>query len=229
MSKGNNNSISMPLEGVDSEHCALIVDKGLSKVKGITAHKVELNNNRAVIDADDAVDVVPKAVKAIRDLGYDVATVKKSFPVLNMTCASCAASSQSILENQRGVVNVAVNYANATAQVEYIPTLTNPQQLKTALQTIGYDLMIDESQEAKEALEDLHAKKFKALKNKTIGAVLLSIPLVIIGMVFMHMPYANYIMWALATPIVLILAANFLLMPGNKQSIVPLIWIRWWP
>lgn len=209
MSKGNNNSISMPLEGVDSEHCALIVDKGLSKVKGITAHKVELNNNRAVIDADDAVDVVPKAVKAIRDLGYDVATVKKSFPVLNMTCASCAASSQSILENQRGVVNVAVNYANATAQVEYIPTLTNPQQLKTALQTIGYDLMIDESQEAKEALEDLHAKKFKALKNKTIGAVLLSIPLVIIGMVFMHMPYANYIMWALATPIVLIFGRQF--------------------
>ncbi|HRO46721.1 heavy metal-associated domain-containing protein, partial [Agriterribacter sp.] len=83
MSKDNNNSIYMPLEGVDSEHCALIVDKGLSKVKGITAHKVELNNNRAVIDADDAVDVVPKAVKAIRDLGYDVATVKKSFPVLN--------------------------------------------------------------------------------------------------------------------------------------------------
>lgn len=209
MSKGNNNSISMPLEGVDSEHCALIVDKGLSKVKGITAHKVELNNSRAVIDTDDAIDVVPKAVKAIRDLGYDVATVKKSFPVLNMTCASCAASSQSILENQTGVVNVAVNYANAIAQVEYIPTLTNPQQLKTALQTIGYDLMIDESQEAKEALEDLHAKKFKALKNKTIGAVLLSIPLVIIGMFFMHMPYSNYIMWALATPVVIIFGRQF--------------------
>ncbi len=209
MSKNNNNSIYMPLEGVDSEHCALIVDKGLSKVKGITAHKVELNNNRAVIETNDAIDVVPKAVKAIRDLGYDVATVKKSFPVLNMTCASCAASSQSILENQTGVVNVAVNYANAIAQVEYIPTLTNPQQLKTALQTIGYDLMIDESQEAKQALEDLHAKKFKALKNKTIGAVLLSIPLVIIGMFFMHMPYANYIMWALATPVVLIFGRQF--------------------
>ncbi|MEJ7678321.1 MAG: cation transporter [Segetibacter sp.] len=61
-------------------------------------------------------------------------TVKKSFPVLNMTCASCASSSQSILENQPGVVNVAVNYANATAQVEYIPTITDPHKLKTALQ-----------------------------------------------------------------------------------------------
>src|SRR5437764_1018323 len=120
-------AVAIPLEGVESEHCALIVDKGLSKVGGIKTHKVELNNRRAVISTVDAAEVLPKAVKAIRDLGYDVDTVKKNFPVLNMSCASCASSSQSILESQPGVVNAAVNYANATAQVEYIPTVTSPQ------------------------------------------------------------------------------------------------------
>lgn len=209
MANENNHSVYLPLEGVESEHCALIVDKELSKVNGITSHKIELNNNRAVISTTDEIDVVPKAVKAIRDLGYDVDTVKKSFPVLNMTCASCASSSQSILENQPGVVSVAVNYANGAAQVEYIPTITNPQKLKSALQSVGYDLMIDESEEAKDALEDLHKKKFQTLKNKTIGAVLLSIPTVIIGMFFMNMPYANYIMWALATPVVIIFGKQF--------------------
>src|SRR5690606_17982573 len=143
-----NKSIYIPLEGVESEHCALIVDKGLSKVQGITSHKVELNNNRVVITTNDELGTVPKAVKAIRDLGYDVDTVKKTFPVLNMSCASCASSSQSILENQPGVVNVAVNYANGAAQVEYIPTITDPKKLKTALQSVGYDLMIDETEEA---------------------------------------------------------------------------------
>ncbi len=209
MANENNHSVYLPLEGIESEHCALIIDKGLSKVNGITSHKIELNNNRAVISTTDEIDVVPKAVKAIRDLGYDVNTVKKSFPVLNMTCASCASSSQSILENQPGVVSVAVNYANGAAQVEYIPTITNPQKLKSALQSVGYDLMIDESEEAKDALEDLHKKKFQILKNKTIGAVLLSIPTVIIGMFFMNMPYANYIMWALATPVVIIFGKQF--------------------
>ncbi|MCW3107489.1 MAG: copper-translocating P-type ATPase, partial [Segetibacter sp.] len=67
MTDQNNTSISIPLEGVESEHCALIVDKGLSKVQGITAHKVELNNNRAIINTNDAAEVLPKAVKAIRD------------------------------------------------------------------------------------------------------------------------------------------------------------------
>ncbi|MEO5995780.1 MAG: copper-translocating P-type ATPase [Chitinophagaceae bacterium] len=209
MATENNNSINIPLEGVDSEHCALIVDKGLNKVQGITSHKVELNNNRAVINTNGGIDVLPNAVKAIRDLGYDVDTVKKNFPVLNMTCASCASSSQSILESEPGVVSVAVNYANATAQVEYIPTITDPHKLKTALQSIGYDLMIDESEDAKDQLSALQQEKSDTLKRKTIGSIALSIPIVIIGMFFMNIPYANYIMWALATPVVLVFGRQF--------------------
>ena len=202
-------TINLPLAGVESEHCALIVDKGLSEIEGINTHKVELNNKRAVITTDDELETIPKAVKAIRDLGYDVDTVKKTFPVLNMTCASCASSSQSILENTAGVVNASVNYANATAQVEYVPTITDAQKLKAAMQSIGYDLMIDESEEAKDELEVVHRKKFESLKRRTIGSVALSIPLVLIAMFFMHIPYANYIMWALATPVVLIFGKQF--------------------
>jgi Cu2+-exporting ATPase len=209
MATESNTSISIPLEGVDSEHCALIVDNGLAKVPGIIAHKVELNNKRAIIGTDDPLVVLPKSVKAIRDLGYDVDTVKKNFPVLNMSCASCASSSQSTLENQPGVVGVSVNYANATAQVEYIPTLTDPHKLKTALQSIGYDLMIDESAEAKDELEEVQKDKFRKLQHKTIAAIALSIPIVVIGMFFMNLPYANYFMWALATPVIVIFGQQF--------------------
>ncbi len=201
--------ITIPLAGVESEHCALIVDKGLSKVEGIKTHSVELNNRRALITAGNEMEVIRDAVQAIRDLGYDVDTVKKSFPVLNMSCASCASSSQSILENEPGVVNVAVNYANASANVEYVPTITSPHKLKTALQSVGYDLMIDETEEAKDALEEIHRKNFKALRKRTFGAIALSIPLVVIGMFFMDMPYANLIMCALATPVILIFGKQF--------------------
>lgn len=204
-----NSTVSLPLEGMDSEHCALIIDKGLSKVEGIKTHTVELNNNRAVIDTDNDVEVLTKAVKAIRDLGYDVSTVKKNFPVLNMTCASCAISSESILRGQPGVIDVAVNYANATAQVEYVPTVTDPHKLKSALQAIGYDLMIDESEEGKDQLAEIHKRNANILRRKTTGAILLSIPTVVIGMFFMNIPYANYIMWALSTPVVLVFGRQF--------------------
>src|SRR5690606_30939442 len=45
--------------------------------------------------------------------------------------------------------------------------------------------------------------------SKTIWAILLSLPVVIIGMFFMDMPYGNEIMWAFSTPVVLWLGKGF--------------------
>ena len=201
--------LHIPLQDVESEHCALIVDKGLGKLSGISSHKVELNNKQAVITTADPVAVLPQAVQAIKDLGYGVDTVSKIFPVTGMTCASCANSTQSILQNQPGVLQASVNYANASVQVEYVPTITTPQTLKTAIQGIGYDLVIDESEAAKDELEAINAKRLQTLRTKTIWAIALSVPLMVISMVFMNMPYANYIMWGLATPILFILGRQF--------------------
>ncbi|MBS1921734.1 MAG: copper-translocating P-type ATPase [Bacteroidetes bacterium] len=200
--------IILPLENVESEHCALIVDKGLSQVKGVQSHKVELNNNRAIITVDDDASV-GTAVKAIKDLGYGVTTVKKSFPVLNMTCASCAVSVESMAKNVQGVVSASVNFATATLDVEYLPNLTNPETLQKAVQSIGYDLLIEDESTQQETLEAIHEKKFKELKSKTTWSVLLSLPVVVIGMFFMHIPYANEIMFAFATPVVLWLGNVF--------------------
>lgn len=215
-----NKNIYLPLENVESEHCALIVNNGLEKVDGMSAHKVELNNNRALIAGDDIVSLIPKAVEQIRSLGYNVTTVKKNYPVLNMTCASCAGSSQNILQMQAGVISASVNYANGVANIEYVPTITDSQKLKTALQAVGYDLMIDESEEAKDSLEEIHTRNFNALKRRTIGAVAISIPLVIIAMTpaLMDIPYANYIMWALSTPVVLWFGKQFFI-GAYKQTL----------
>lgn len=84
----NKQTVFLPLEDVESEHCALIVDKGLSQVKGIEKHKVELNNNRAEITVNDTNTIV-EAIKTIKDLGYGVTTVKASFPVLHDLCLLC--------------------------------------------------------------------------------------------------------------------------------------------
>jgi Cu2+-exporting ATPase len=99
MSTGKNH-FDIPLIGMDSEHCALIIDKGISKISGITSRKVELNNNRAIIQTTESTEVIPAVVKEIRGLGYEVAAVKKSFGVLNLHCASCAVSVQTTLQNQ---------------------------------------------------------------------------------------------------------------------------------
>lgn len=200
---------AIPLENVESEHCAMIVNKGLQTVTEISQLKVALNNKQAIIETDKPEIAIPNAVKTIRDLGYDVATTTQTIPVLQMTCASCAVSVESIIKFLPGVVNASVNYASAIVKVEYIPSLVTLNQMREAVQSIGYDLFINQNTTQQETLEDIHLKKQKQLKAKTLGAIVLSIPLVVIGMFFMDMPYANYIMWLLATPIVLFYGKDF--------------------
>ena len=154
----------LPLENVESEHCALIVDKGLAQVKGIESHKVELNNNRAVITVNTN-EIVSQAIQAIRDLGYGVSSLKKTFAVLNMSCASCAISAESIVKPIPGVVNASVNFATASLYIEYLPNMTDPSDFKKALQSIGYDLLIENETTQQETLEAIHRYTEEALSK----------------------------------------------------------------
>lgn len=203
-----NYEFRIPLEGVESEHCALIVDNGIAKLKGVEAHRVELNNKQAIIQTTNQ-DSLSEAVKTIRDLGYGVTTVKKSFPVLQMTCASCAVSVESMLKAQAGVVDASVNYANAKVSVEFIPSLIQVESLRKAVQSIGYDLLIDDSAANDDTVEQIQQAHFNQLKRRTFWALVLSAPVVVIGMFFMDLPFANEIMWGLSTPVLFWLGRDF--------------------
>src|SRR5690606_27136686 len=66
-----------------------------------------------------------------------------SFPVLEMTCAACAVSVESMLKSAEGVKSAAVNFANQTAWVEYDSAIAKPADLRKVVQSIGYDLVVD--------------------------------------------------------------------------------------
>lgn len=208
MEKNTEDTIYLPLENVESEHCALIVDKGLSKVAGVQSHKVELNNRRAAITVKNK-ESLGDAIATIKGLGYGVTTVRRKFPVLNMSCASCAVSVESMIQSVNGVISVSVNYATAELTVEYLPNMTNPVALQKVLQSVGYDLLTDDETSQQTSIENIQQEKFKKLKQKTVLAIVLSIPVVVIGMFFMDLSYANEIMWLFSTPVVLWLGKDF--------------------
>lgn len=138
-----------------------------------------------------------------------MSTIKENYPVTGLSCASCASSAETILKAQKGVLYAGVNFASNTAAVEYDPAATSPEELKQAVQSVGYDLIIEKSRDVAESLEKEHEHKLAQLKSKVKWAAVFSVPLVVIGMFFMHMPYAHYIMWALSTPVVLIFGRQF--------------------
>lgn len=135
--------------------------------------------------------------------------IKKSFPVLGMTCASCASSTESMVKHQDGVVSASVNFATGELTVEYLLNKTDDSKLQKAVQSIGYDLMVEEEAKQQETLEAIHAQQYQKLKTKTVWAIVLSLPVVVIGMFFMNMPYADPTMWLFSTPVVLWLGRDF--------------------
>ena len=202
--------VNIPLIDVESDHCALIVDKGIALIPGVKQHRVELNNHRAVVELDEKSDhVLNDIVSKIRSLGYGVETLTQTFPVTGMTCASCAISVESVLKTQTGVIRAIVNVASNQVLIEYIPTEISPEKLKSVIQSIGYDLIIDSHENVGKELELTRQKHYAQLKFKTISSIVLSVPLIIIGMHLVHIPYANYFMWALSTPVLFLFGKQF--------------------
>ncbi len=134
--------------------------------------------------------------------------INETFPVLEMTCASCAVSVESMLKSVDGVKDAGVNFASQSAWVVYDTAMTNPEIFQATIRSIGYDIVIEKEnqQEIKEAAQE---RLYAAIKQRTIWSSLLSLPIVIIGMFFMNMPYSNYIMMALTTPVVFYFGRSF--------------------
>jgi len=148
--------------------------------------------------AEQTVGIPTKAGKLTRE----------SFPVLEMTCAACAVSVESILKTAPGVKDAAVNFANQSAWVEFDAQRTSPAALQKAVQSIGYDLVVN-VEDPQAVKEEAQRKQYEAIKFRTIGSTVLALPVVIIGMFFMDMPYGNYISLLLSAPVVFYFGRHF--------------------
>ena len=127
--------------------------------------------------------------------------ISKIYPVTGMSCASCASRVETFVRTLPGIENVSVNLADASMKVEFLPEEIAPEDMKKGIKSIGYDIILDETH-SQELKEEAHHENLKKIRQNTLGSAIFSIPLLIIAMFFMNIPYANFIMMALATPVV---------------------------
>ncbi len=135
-------------------------------------------------------------------------TIKKIFPVTGMTCASCAASVESTLAYQKGVLKSAVNFADNSALVEYDEALTKPAELKKAVQSTGYDIDISENKSAEEA-EAEKKKSFKKSRTNAVMAFTFAIPVFVLGMFFSHFEAGRLVSLILSAIVVFYFGRQF--------------------
>ena len=122
---------------------------------------------------------------------------KKTFAVLGMMCAGCAANVERRLSQTEGVTSAAVNLPARTAMIEYDEAVTSPEKMKEALAAIGYDMVVEEDRNV-EAIER-HA--YKRLRHKVIVSWLFALLVMSISMGWIYIgtrDMANQAMMILA-------------------------------
>ena len=140
--------------------------------------------------------------------------VKKSFPLLGLHCAACAAHATKALEATTGVQSATVNLASATAFIVYDETLCTPEVLRDAVATMGYTLRINEPEVGE--LEALRQREASNLRRKTWVAVILS--LIVMGlMMWPPMTLTKALLSALLTAITLLWAGSGFFSRGWRQ------------
>lgn len=134
--------------------------------------------------------------------------IKETFQVLGMSCAVCALNVETTLGAQKGVYEAKVNFAGSTVLVDYNPREVTPAELQKAVEVSGYELVVENTEDVEQA-DRLQREEFFALKRKTIGAIVLAVPVFVISMFFMHMPYGNWIMLAFTVPVMAFFGRDF--------------------
>lgn len=135
--------------------------------------------------------------------------IKNTYPVLGMSCASCAARVDKTLNGLPGVYQATMNYATAVAQVEYNPEVCSDATLQSAVQDAGYDLLVDTGEDAADKAEEIRLTRYRKIKRRTVAALLLSLPIMVISMFFEDISSLKYVLWILATPVVFGLGREF--------------------
>ena len=134
---------------------------------------------------------------------------KRIFPVSGMHCVSCAGRVEKTLSSQSGVKMASINFAAANVTVEYNTSLTSPEALRKAVVDAGYEMTIEEDKEEGTSLEEIASARYDELKRRALASAVLTIPIVLIAMIFMDLTYGNLIMAILSTPVVFYFGRGF--------------------
>ena len=137
----------MPISGMSCASCVSRIEKGLSKIQGVSDAKVNFAAEKATIAYDPSQLNSFDLVRIISELGYKARTQKVILPVQGMSCASCVNRIRATLRQVPGVVAANINFATEKGTVEYTLGQVTIKDLAKAIEAAGYKILeIDEDQ-----------------------------------------------------------------------------------
>lgn len=104
--------------------------------------------------------------------------MKQTIPVIGMACSACSANVEKKLNELKGINTASVSLPGRSALVDYDPDTISLEQMKAAINGIGYDLVIDKET----SVEEIEKREYTLLRRKTILSWIFSIAVMSVSM-----------------------------------------------
>ncbi len=104
--------------------------------------------------------------------------MKQTIPVIGMACSACSANVEKKLNELKGINTASVSLPGRSALVDYDPETISLEQMKAAINGIGYDLVIDKET----SVEEIEKREYTLLRRKTILSWIFSIAVMSVSM-----------------------------------------------
>ncbi len=191
----------IPVVGMTCSSCVLKVQNNISKLPGVKKASVNLVTEKATVEVTSNVNI-RDIVKSIKSSGYDIAIQKISFIVQGLS--ESPRNIEKSLSELEGITKVSVNPITENVNIEFIPTIVSPSEIRKKLEKMGYkvpeipedDVEIYEEIVKKKELDDLKKRFWFSLVFTSL----------IISEMFLHMfvhienrAIVNYTLFILST------------------------------
>lgn len=189
--------LSLPISGMTCASCSTRLEKQLNRLPGVEA-AVNLASETATIRFRTAETTSAQILDAIRKTGFDVPPRHVMLKISGMTCASCAARIENVVNKQPGM-DIAVNLASETARAVLQPGV-ELGDLLAAIQKTGYGAEVWDEKNREEA----RTRETQTARKEWLvfwGAVILTLPLLAGMFAPSHEWLPRWLQWLLATPV----------------------------
>ena len=221
-SSNRQETVVLDLEGMTCSSCAARIEKALQGVPGVTSAAVNFATEQAHVRFELSRTRPDDLLRAVEGEGYrariavrsgahvmppaaDAVPREISLKITGMHCASCVARIEGALRQVPGVRMASVNLATEKAVVELDPAEAKVEALVCAVEEAGYGAALSVPKRAGRADAEARERKRQAedrfLRRDLWLALVLGIPVALISMLMVPLPYVNQMLLVLTLPV----------------------------
>ncbi|MCX2562063.1 heavy metal translocating P-type ATPase [Acetobacter farinalis] len=194
-------TVSFPVGGMTCAACAARIEKILNRQEGVQA-TVNLASERVQVEMENPAASIAPVVAAVRKAGFTVDERSVDLALSGMTCASCAARIEKVL-NRYPMTRANVNFATERAHIVYVLGVVEPETFIEAIEKAGFGAKrLDDG--ARDNPDAQREAVWRAERRRFVLTALLSLPFFVqmVGMMSGLLPMMpGWLQLLLATPV----------------------------